>query len=119
MLFAFTIALCVYAVSAQVTQPKSKTTKIETKTTTIQKGSAADHSHAGEQSPTKAVCVLKPSKGSDIEGSFMLTQQGNNTEIIGEVPAEGAEGAEAAAEGDKKEPAAAEKKEPAAKKEKE
>jgi len=39
------------------------------------------------------------------------------TEIIGEVPAEGAEPAEAAAEGEKKE-AAAEKKEPA-KKEKE
>ena len=41
------------------------------------------------------------------------------TEIIGEVPAEGEEAAEAAAEGEKKEPAAAEKKEPAAKKEKE
>ena len=36
------------------------------------------------------------------------------TEIIGEVPAEGEEGAEAAAEGEKKEPAAADKKEPAA-----
>jgi hypothetical protein len=36
------------------------------------------------------------------------------TEIIGEVPAEGAEAAEAAAEGEKKE-AAAEKKEPAKK----
>jgi large subunit ribosomal protein L25 len=36
------------------------------------------------------------------------------TEIIGEVPAEGEEGAEAAAEGEKKEPGAAEKKEPAA-----
>jgi large subunit ribosomal protein L25 len=35
------------------------------------------------------------------------------TEIIGEVPAEGEEGAEAAAEGEKKEPGAAEKKEPA------
>lgn len=38
------------------------------------------------------------------------------TEIIGEVKAEGEEGAEAAAEGEKKEPAAAEKKEPAAEK---
>ncbi|MBI1965159.1 MAG: 50S ribosomal protein L25/general stress protein Ctc [Betaproteobacteria bacterium] len=36
------------------------------------------------------------------------------TEIIGEVPAEGEEGAEAAAEGEKKEAAAPEKKEPAA-----
>lgn len=41
------------------------------------------------------------------------------TEIIGEVPAEGEEGAEAAAEGEKKEPAAAEKKEPAAAEKKE
>jgi large subunit ribosomal protein L25 len=38
------------------------------------------------------------------------------TEIIGEVKVEGEEGAEAAAEGEKKEPAAAEKKEPAAEK---
>ena len=38
------------------------------------------------------------------------------TEIIGEVPAEGEEAVEAAAEGEKKEPAAPEKKEPAAEK---
>ena len=41
------------------------------------------------------------------------------TEIIGEVPAEGEEGAEAAAEGEKKEGAPAEKKEPAAAEKKE
>jgi len=41
------------------------------------------------------------------------------TEIIGEAPAEGEEAAEAAAEGEKKEPAAAEKKEPAAAEKKE
>lgn len=41
------------------------------------------------------------------------------TEIIGEVPAEGEEAAAAAAEGEKKEPAAAEKKEPAAAEKKE
>ena len=41
------------------------------------------------------------------------------TEIIGEVKAEGEEGAEAAAEGEKKEPAAGEKKEPAAAEKKE
>ena len=41
------------------------------------------------------------------------------TEIIGEVKAEGEEGAEAAAEGEKKEPAAGDKKEPAAAEKKE
>jgi len=41
------------------------------------------------------------------------------TEIIGEVPAEGEEAAEAAAEGEKKEPAAGDKKEPAAAEKKE
>jgi Cu-Zn family superoxide dismutase len=79
MLMVGALALSVYVVNAQVTQPKT------TKTTTIQKAKAADHAHSEEQLPTKAVCVLKASKGSEVEGSFMLTQQGNNTEIIGEV----------------------------------
>ena len=72
------------AIGAQQSQPKKTTTKAPAKTTT------ADHSHDGhvhsdQPLPTKAVCVLKPSKDQDVHGTFMLTEQGGVTEIIGEV----------------------------------
>jgi Cu-Zn family superoxide dismutase len=73
------VALGVSAIGAQQLQPKKTTTKLPTKTTTT------DHAHADHPLPTKAVCVLLPSKGQDVHGTFVLTDQGGVTEIIGEV----------------------------------
>ena len=71
------VALC--AMGAQQSQSKKTTTKQPTKSV------AADHVHSDQPLPTKAVCVLQPSKGQDVHGSFVLTDQNGVTEIIGEV----------------------------------
>jgi Cu-Zn family superoxide dismutase len=73
------VALGVCAVAAQQSQSKKASTKQPTKTTTT------DHAHADHPLPTKAVCVLLPSKGQDVHGTFVLTDHGGVTEIIGEV----------------------------------
>jgi Cu-Zn family superoxide dismutase len=73
------LALGVCAIGAQQSQPKKATTKLPTKTTTT------DHAQIDHPLPTKAVCVLLPSKGQDVQGTFVLTDHGGVTEIIGEV----------------------------------
>jgi Cu-Zn family superoxide dismutase len=78
------VALGVYAIGAQQSQPKKTITKTPAKTTTADH-SHADHVHSAQPLPTKAVCVLMPSKGQDVHGTFLLTDQGSVTEIIGEV----------------------------------
>jgi Cu-Zn family superoxide dismutase len=78
------VAFGVCAIGAQQSQPKKTTTKAPIKTTTADH-SHADHVHSDQPLPTKAVCVLMPSKGQDVHGTFLLTDQGGTTEIIGEV----------------------------------
>jgi superoxide dismutase, Cu-Zn family len=78
------VALSICAIGAQQSQPKKTTTKLPAKSATTDH-SHADHAHADHPLPTKAVCVLKPSKGQDVHGTFVLTDQGGVTEIIGEV----------------------------------
>jgi Cu-Zn family superoxide dismutase len=85
MLFAGMIALAACMLSAQETQPKKKASKAAAKIKTVTKEADHAHAHADHPLPTKAVCVLMPTKGNDVQGNFLLTQMGGGTEIIGEV----------------------------------
>jgi Cu-Zn family superoxide dismutase len=83
IVLAISLALGVSALNAQLTQPKKATTvQPKTTTKTVQ---PHDHDHPAPPLPKKAVCVLQPTKGNDVQGNFMLTETGDTTEIIGEV----------------------------------
>jgi Cu-Zn family superoxide dismutase len=47
-----------------------------------QKGAKDDPKKGG---PTKAICVMHPTKGSEVHGTITFTQQGNAVEIAGEI----------------------------------
>ncbi len=72
-----------YSLSAQETQTKQKT-KVEVKTKTTKAVAQPAHD-AANPPPKKAICVLAPTKGQEVQGSFLLTEMGDSVEIVGEV----------------------------------
>ena len=79
-LLAGMVVLGVCSLNAQQQQTKKQTTK-----TTTKKADAHDHDHADHPLPTRAVAVLMPTKGQDVQGTVLFNQQGNSTQIVGEV----------------------------------
>jgi Cu-Zn family superoxide dismutase len=75
------VAIGFGAIGAQQAPPKKKSTTAQPK--------AADPYHVTADHPLPlpkmAVCVLKPSKDQSVSGTFLLTDHGGVTEIIGEV----------------------------------
>jgi Cu-Zn family superoxide dismutase len=84
-LLAGMVLVGVCSLNAQQTQPKKKTTKAPGKTSAADHAHEHGHEHSDHPLPTSAVCVLMPTKGQDVHGTFTLTQRGNGTQILGEV----------------------------------
>jgi Cu-Zn family superoxide dismutase len=79
MLLALIFAASTYTATAQGQLQTKKTTKVQPKADTH------DHAHDAPPLPTKAVCVLVPTKGNDVRGTITLSETKSGTEIAGEV----------------------------------
>ena len=73
------LGMCNLNLNAQLRQAKQKTIKTEIKSI------APISDHAAQPLPIKAICVLMPTKGQEVQGTVELTQVGNAVQVIGEI----------------------------------
>jgi Cu-Zn family superoxide dismutase len=79
MMLVLVFAASTYTATAQGQPETKKSSKVQPK------ADAHDHAHDAPPLPTKAVCVLVPTKGNDVRGTITLNESKSGTEIAGEV----------------------------------
>ncbi len=79
MLLVLIFAASIYTATAQGQAQTKKSTSVQ------QKPHDHDHAHDAPPLPTKAVCVLVPTKGNDVHGMVAFNETKSGTELAGEV----------------------------------